>query len=75
MRQPILSGPEIVLFAGTRVALGLGIGFLLAGRLSHDQRKAAGIALTAMGALTTIPLAVQAITRARRGDERMLSAA
>ena len=33
--------PELILIAGTRVALGLGVGLLLAGRLSRDQRKAA----------------------------------
>jgi hypothetical protein len=75
MPQPTLSGPEIVLFAGTRVALGIGIGLLFGGRLSSDQRKGAGIALTVVGALTTIPLAVQVITRARSTEKKMLSAA
>jgi uncharacterized membrane protein YqgA involved in biofilm formation len=56
-----LSLPEIVLIAGTRVVLGAGIGLLLSSRLSKDQRKAAGLALTLVGALTTIPLAMNLI--------------
>jgi uncharacterized membrane protein YqgA involved in biofilm formation len=58
-----LSLPEIVLIAGTRVVLGAGIGLLLSSRLSKDQRKAAGLALTLVGALTTIPLAMNLIGR------------
>ena len=51
-----LTIPELMLIAGTRVALGVGIGLLLSDRLSKDQRKAAGWALFAVGALTTIPI-------------------
>ena len=49
---------ELILIAGTRVALGAGIGLLLAARLNDDQRKAAGFALAAFGGLSTIPLAL-----------------
>lgn len=49
---------EIILFAGTRVALGVGLGLLLSGRLQRDQRKAVGVALASFGGLTTIPLAL-----------------
>jgi hypothetical protein len=52
---------EIMLIAGTRVALGVGIGLLLSSKLNHDQRKAAGMALTLIGGLTTIPLALNVI--------------
>jgi hypothetical protein len=48
--------PEIMLVAGTRVALGVGVGLLLSDRLNEDQRKAAGWALLAVGVLTTIPI-------------------
>lgn len=48
--------PEIMLVAGTRVALGIGVGLLLSDRLNKDQRKAAGWALLAVGVLTTIPI-------------------
>jgi uncharacterized membrane protein YfcA len=55
--------PEIGLIAGTRAALGAGIGLLLADRLSNDQRRAVGWTLLAVGALTTIPLVANLIGR------------
>ena len=54
---------EILLIAGTRVALGAGIGLLLATQLNNDQRKAAGLALALVGGLTTIPLALGVISK------------
>jgi len=48
--------PEIMLLAGTRVALGAGIGLLISDRLTKDQRKGAGWALLAVGVLTPIPM-------------------
>jgi hypothetical protein len=48
--------PEITLIAGTRVALGIGLGLLISERLNDDQRKGAGWALLAVGVLTTFPL-------------------
>lgn len=75
MMQRTLSVPEIGLIAGTRVALGVGIGLLLSGRLSRDQSKAVGVALTLVGALTTVPLALQVINSGRTAEKRVLSAA
>jgi hypothetical protein len=63
-----LTVPEIMLIAGTRVALGIGIGFLFSDRLSRDQRKAAGWALLAVGVLTTIPLVKGVIGKAVVGE-------
>ena len=60
---------EIFLIAGTRVALGAGIGLLLAGRLNRDQRKAAGFALALVGGLTTIPLALGVIGKRDVGGD------
>ena len=54
---------EIMLIAGTRVALGAGIGLLLSTRLNKDQSKAAGLALAVFGGLTTIPLALGVISK------------
>ena len=48
--------PDIMLIAGTRVALGAGLGLLISDRLNKDQRKGAGWALLAVGVLTTIPI-------------------
>lgn len=50
--------PEIALWTGTRIALGVGIGMLIARGLSKDAMKAAGLALTVVGGLTTVPLAI-----------------
>ncbi len=55
--------PEIFLIAGTRAALGAGLGLLLAHKLSGDERKGAGWALFAVGALTTIPLALNVFAK------------
>jgi len=60
-----ITGKKIALLAGTRVALGVGIGLLLARRLSRRKGTVAGIALACGGAVSTIPLAI-AIQRARR---------
>jgi len=40
MMERKLTVAEIILIAGTRVALGAGIGLLLSTRLNNDQRKA-----------------------------------
>jgi hypothetical protein len=50
--------PEMILWTGTRVALGVGVGMLISRRLSKDAMKAAGLALTLVGGLTMIPLAI-----------------
>jgi hypothetical protein len=66
-----LTIPEIMLIAGTRVALGVGIGLLLSDRLNKDQRRGAGWALFAVGVLTTIPLVKSVLSRTsqdRGGD-------
>jgi uncharacterized membrane protein len=56
MRETRISLPELILIAGTRAALGAGIGLLLADRLSQEERRAIGWTLFFVGALTTIPL-------------------
>jgi hypothetical protein len=48
--------PEVMLIAGTRVALGVGLGLLISDWLNKDQRQAAGWALLGVGVLSTIPL-------------------
>ena len=58
MQERRLTIPEIVLIAGTRVALGAGIGLLMGERLRRDARKGAGLALLAVGVLSTIPIVI-----------------
>lgn len=48
--------PEIGMIALTRGALGVGIGLLLSNSLDKEERQSAGLALVAVGILTTIPL-------------------
>jgi hypothetical protein len=64
-----LTTADIILIAGTRVALGMGIGLLLSDRLNRDQRKGAGWALVGLGAATTIPLVLNVIKRGSRVTE------
>ena len=75
MLERNLSIAEIILLAGTRVALGAGIGLLLAGRLSREQRKAAGFALALIGGLTTIPLAMNIVSKEREAVPTLRSVA
>jgi len=58
MQEKSLTIPELVLIAGTRVALGAGVGLLIGDKLGRDARKGAGWALLGMGVLTTIPIVV-----------------
>jgi hypothetical protein len=61
MRARSLTIPEIMLIGGTRVALGAGLGLLLADKLNDDRRRGAGWALLAVGALSTIPLVMNVL--------------
>ena len=48
--------PMLALIVGTRAALGVGIGLLLADKLG-DKRRAVGATLVFVGAITTVPAA------------------
>ena len=63
MQEKTLTIPELILIAGTRVALGAGMGLLIGDRLGRDVRKGAGWALLAVGALTTIPIVVGVLSK------------
>ena len=63
MMEKRVTVPDLILMAGTRVALGVGIGLVLSERMNRDQRKAAGWSLLAVGAATTIPLVINIIER------------
>jgi len=69
MKKASVSFPELFLMAGTRVALVMGIGLLLSERLSREARRGAGCALLGVGALTTIPLAMDLIGNFRETAE------
>ena len=74
MKKSIVTTPELALIAGTRVALGAGLGLLLADRLNDSQRRAVGWTLALVGAVTTIPLAIEVLGHPAEED-RMESAA
>ena len=65
MKETRLTMPELALIAGTRVALGGGLGLLLANRLDREQRKAVGWTLLLTGAITTVPLGIMVLSRRR----------
>jgi len=65
MRETRITLPELALIAGTRAALGAGLGLLLADRLAKVQRKAVGWTLLMIGALSTIPLAFEVLGGSR----------
>jgi len=58
MKKAALTLPEIMLIAGTRVMLGVGAGLLLADIIRDDKRKKIGWKLLLVGAISTIPLAL-----------------
>ena len=57
MKTVNVNVPTLGFVVMTRALLGVGIGLLLSGRLSDEQRRAVGITLIAVGAATTIPAA------------------
>lgn len=65
MKKSELTLPEIALIAGTRGMLGAGAGLLLADRLNDDQRKSIGWTLLIVGAISTIPLAIEVLSKRR----------
>jgi hypothetical protein len=61
MRETRITLPELALVAGTRAALGAGLALLLADRLAPGSRRAVGWTLVLVGALTTVPLALEVL--------------
>lgn len=69
MKQLELNLPTLGFLVGTRAALGVGIGLLLADRLPAARRRVAGLLLVAAGAATTIPAAMAMIRAGRRAGD------
>jgi len=75
MREKNVTVPELMFIAGTRVALGIGIGLLLSDKLNKNERKRTATALIAIGVLTTIPIATSVFRRSPLDtEERLLTA-
>jgi len=62
----VLNVPAFGFIVSTRAALGVGLGLLIAGRLSGEKRRAAGALLVAAGAITTIPALIAVARGVRR---------
>jgi hypothetical protein len=67
MKEHPLTIPEIILIGGTRAALGAGLALLLSDRMSRQRRRAVGLTLFLVGALSTIPLAANVLSKQTRG--------
>jgi hypothetical protein len=65
MKRLTLNMPTLGFVVVTRAMLGVGIGLLLSDRLPAGRRRALGLTLVGLGAVTTVP-AIAAILRARR---------
>lgn len=58
MQKRTLSIPERIVIAGTRVALGFGLGLWLSRRLRRDPRTASANGLLAVNVINTFPITV-----------------
>jgi CBS domain-containing protein len=75
LKERSITLPELILIAGTRAAIGVGVGLLVKEKLNKDQRRGAGLALVILGGLSTIPLALGFFSKRgekldRRNDEK-----
>jgi hypothetical protein len=59
--------PELAFVAATRAIAGVGIGLLVADLFTRDRRRALGWTLLAIGALTTVPIALTVFGRRSTG--------
>ena len=69
MKQRSLTIPEIGQIAGTRAVLGVGIGLILADKLSKEQRRSIGWTLLAVGLLSTIPIAANILGKKTQEEQ------
>jgi hypothetical protein len=63
MMKTELTLGQLAAIAATRGALGVGIGLLLAGRLTPQRRRELGWTLAAAGACSTLPLMIMVARR------------
>lgn len=72
MTRRSMTIPELALIAGTRVALGIGIGLLIADKFTEKERHAAGWALVGVGALSTVPIVANVLGKPEIGGRPAL---
>ena len=61
-----LKVPELGFIAGTRFALGMGFGLLVAGKMDRNKRERTGWTLVAAGVISTVVIAKRIIGRKKR---------
>jgi hypothetical protein len=61
MRETRVTLPQLALIGGTRAALGMGLGLLLADRWPAEQRRAIAWTLLLVGVVSTVPLALEVL--------------
>ena len=66
MLERKLKMSDLAFLAVTRGMLGAGVGLLLADKLGADKRHTIGLSLVAVGAITTIPLALRLFGRGNK---------
>ena len=71
MKEIKLPAPELGLIAATRGMLGAGIGLLLAGRVEEKHRTKVGWTLFLIGAVSTIPLVFDILTKRQASEETL----
>ncbi len=65
--------PEIGLIAGTRVALGVGIGLLVSDKFRGEERRCAGWVLVGVGVAMTVPIILNMIGKPNVRQESLAS--
>ncbi len=63
MKSTEITLPELALIAGTRGMLGAGAALLISSKLNNDQRKAVGWTLFLVGLISTLPLAINVLSK------------
>jgi hypothetical protein len=69
MKNVVLDLPTFGIIVATPVALGFGIGLLMADKLTNTRRRSIGVMLAIVGGVTTVPAAM-AIARTMRAPGR-----
>jgi hypothetical protein len=75
MKHVLRNLPTLGFIAATRAALGVGVGLLVSQRMPVQRRQAIGATLVAIGAATTIPLAMSMFRSGRRSKTKGMSSA
>lgn len=65
MRHTDIALPELAMIAGTRAALGAGLGLLLGPHLPEKARRTVGWTLVGVGVLSTAPLIFDVLRRSQ----------